>query len=77
MSRRGTNYNERMRQVAQAEATDRLLAHVASSLAMAACAPHTKPCPCGHSWDEHDSDEGCLHGWGEPGMITGCFCERS
>lgn len=31
----------------------------------------------GNSWDEHDSDEGCLRGWGEPGMITGCFCERS
>jgi hypothetical protein len=77
VSRRGTNYNERLRQAARAEATDSLLREAGRSLAQAASAAHAQPCPCGHPWDEHDGDEGCLHGWGDPDMLTGCFCERS
>jgi hypothetical protein len=81
VTRRGTHCHERARQADRAEATYRLLAQVAVHLAQVAAAEdaavHARACLCGHPWDVHDDQEGCLHGWGEPGRITGCFCERT
>jgi hypothetical protein len=33
-----------------------------------------KPC-CAHDPDEHDPDEGCLHGWTE--TLEGCPCRQA
>jgi ferredoxin-thioredoxin reductase catalytic subunit len=38
-------------------------------------------CPCGHTWDEHNFDVGCLAGWEyegpDPGIASkdGCYCQ--
>jgi ferredoxin-thioredoxin reductase catalytic subunit len=38
-------------------------------------------CPCGHTWDEHNFDVGCIAGWEyegpDPGVASkdGCYCQ--
>lgn len=38
-------------------------------------------CPCGHTWDEHNFEAGCIAGWEydgpDPGLASkeGCYCQ--
>lgn len=38
-------------------------------------------CPCGHTWDEHNFEVGCIAGWEyegpDPGIASkdGCACQ--
>lgn len=65
----GQNYNHRMARAAQAQADDLVLAQAALRWS----AERAQPCTCSHPASDHDPDDGCLHGWGEPPAV-GCMC---
>jgi hypothetical protein len=70
----GQHIHYRMAQMAAAEADAAVLAlgvwRAQQALALAA----RRPCGCPHPASEHDRDEGCLYGWGEPPAV-GCMCD--